>query len=78
MNIIVRRATLEDAPTFAAIGARTFVLSCPPSTPQADLDAFIGTELTAAKFVEHLRSPVRSLFACDVDGHTAGYMILSD
>ncbi len=77
MPLRIRPARLDDAEQLAAIGARTFALACPPSTPPEDLQAYIGTELTPQRFREHLGSPANTLFAAEVDGEMAGYLMLS-
>lgn len=77
MPIQVRPAHSADADTLSHIGASTFALACPPSTPAADLEAYIGAELTPQRFREQMASPSRSLFAAEVDGAVVGYLMLS-
>lgn len=77
MPLRIRPAQLRDADDLAAIGARTFALACPPTTPPADLQAYISTELTPQRFREHLGSPVNTLFTAEVDEQIAGYLMLS-
>jgi diamine N-acetyltransferase len=77
MTIRVRPAQPADADALARIGASTFALACPPSTPAADLEAYIRSELTPQRFREYLASPASTLFAAEVDGAVAGYLMLS-
>ena len=76
MNCVVRAATPSDAAHMAAIGAATFALGDSPSTPRADLDAYVQSELTAARFTEHLQNPSIAAYVADVDGEPAGYLML--
>ena len=76
MPLRIRPAQLHDADSLAAIGARTFALACPPSTPAADLEAYINAELTPGRFREHLASPANTLFTAEVDEEVAGYLML--
>lgn len=76
MNSFVRPAKAGDTTVLADIGAETFALACPPSTPQADLEAYIESELTAQRFAEHLTSSSTSLFVAEIQGHIAGYLML--
>jgi diamine N-acetyltransferase len=71
-----RPAQPSDADSFAVIGAETFALACPPDTPKADLDAYIGAELGAGRFREHLASPDKALFAAEVGAAVVGYLML--
>lgn len=76
MPIQVRPARREDAEVLSRIGAATFALACPPSTPSGDLEGYINAELSPQRFREHLSSPSKSLFAAEVDGTVAGYLML--
>lgn len=77
MSFVIRRAAAGDAAAFAAIGAATFALACPPSTPQVDLDAHIAAELSAARFAEQIGDPLKGLFAAQAGATIAGYLLLS-
>lgn len=76
MPIQVRSAYPADAEALSRIGASTFALACPPSTAAADLEAYIGTELTPQRFRDHMSNPSRALFAAEVDGAVVGYLML--
>lgn len=73
---VIRPATVLDATTMAGIGAATFALACPPSTPAVDLEEYRSSELTPARFAAHLRNPVVSAYLADVSGKPAGYLML--
>ncbi|NKF24261.1 GNAT family N-acetyltransferase [Solimonas sp. C16B3] len=62
----------------AQISAATFALACPPSTPQADLDAYIAEELTAARFEAHLACSTKRVFVAEADDAVVGYLMLSE
>ena len=76
MRFRTRPAQLQDAESLAAVGAATFALACPPSTPASALEAYIRTELSAEKFRAHLASPRISLVTAEVDGRVVGYLML--
>ena len=76
MPITTRRATAADAAELHDVAARTFALACPPGTLQTDIDAFIDTHLTAAKFAGYLADDDRILLLAEVDGVPVGYAML--
>jgi len=76
MRLRTRPAQPEDAESLAAIGAATFALACPPSTPASELEAYIRAELSPEKFLAHLASPRTSLVAAEVDERVVGYLML--
>ncbi len=76
MRFRTRPAQLEDAESLAAIGAATFALACPPSTPPAELEAYIRTELSPEKFRAHLACPQTSLVTAEMDQRLVGYLML--
>jgi ribosomal protein S18 acetylase RimI-like enzyme len=76
MPITTRRATAADAAELHDVAARTFALACPPGTTQPDIDAFINTHLTEAKFEEYLKDDDRILLLAEVGGAPVGYAML--
>ena len=76
MRFHTRAAQLEDAESLAAIGAATFALACPPSTPAADLEAYIRAELSPEKFRAHLACPHKLLVTAEMDQRLVGYLML--
>lgn len=76
MSITTRRAGSHDADPLHSLAARTFGLACPPGTEQADIDAFIATNLSSESFVRYLADPDRIvLLALDGDA-PMGYSML--
>lgn len=67
----LRLATPADAGPLADLAAVTFPLACPPGMPQQDVDAFIATQLSAARFGAYLADPDR-LILVDDTGTGAG------
>jgi ribosomal protein S18 acetylase RimI-like enzyme len=76
MPITTRRATAADAAELHDVAARTFALACPPGTLQSDIDAFIATHLTEAKFSEYLKDDDRILLLAEADEAPVGYAML--
>jgi len=76
MKPVIRRAVVDDAEAIAELAAASFSLACPPGTRQADLDAYIGSELTPARFRAHLADATRRTFIAVVDDRLAGYLML--
>jgi ribosomal protein S18 acetylase RimI-like enzyme len=76
MPLLVRLATPADAAALAELAAATFPLAAPSDTPREDLDAFIATNLSAARFAGYLADPGRILFVASTDGPLAGYTML--
>ena len=76
MRLHTRSVQPQDAESLAAIGAATFALACPPSTPASELQAYIRSELSPEKFRTHLSNPQTSLVAAEVDERVVGYLML--
>jgi ribosomal protein S18 acetylase RimI-like enzyme len=72
----VRPATVSDAAAMASIGAATFALGDSPSTPSADSDFYIRTELAPARFVEHMQNTAVAAYLAEVERAPAGYLML--
>jgi len=77
MSIAITPAMLDDAAALADIAATVFPLSCPPDTAAADLQAYIDTELTPARFRQHLTDPSKLILTAREAGALAGYLMLS-
>jgi ribosomal protein S18 acetylase RimI-like enzyme len=69
-------ADFADAGELAALAARTFPLSCPPSAPTANIASFIDTNLSAGRFAEYLADPHRAILTARRDGRIIGYAML--
>lgn len=76
MRPVIRRAVIDDAEAIAELAAASFALACPPGTRQADLEAYIGSELTPARFRMHLADPGRSTFLAVLGDGLAGYLMI--
>jgi ribosomal protein S18 acetylase RimI-like enzyme len=76
MPISTRRATVADAAELHDVAARTFGLACPPGTLQSDIDDFIATHLSEAKFEEYLKDDHRILLLAEEDAAPIGYSML--
>lgn len=77
MTITTRTATPGDERVLHDLAARTFGLACPPGTAQADIDAFIATNLSVERFAGYLTDPDRILVLASADGQPAGYSMLA-
>jgi ribosomal protein S18 acetylase RimI-like enzyme len=76
MTVSTRRAAPGDAAELHMLAARTFALACPPGTLQADIDAFVRTHLSEAKFEDYLKDDNRILIIASTDDEPAGYTML--
>jgi GNAT superfamily N-acetyltransferase len=76
MPITTRRAGPADAAALHELAAQTFVLACPPGTPQADVDAFVAVNLSEAKFDDYLTDDNRIVLLAESDGVPVGYTML--
>ncbi|RIX27536.1 GNAT family N-acetyltransferase [Amnibacterium setariae] len=61
----VRPALPSDAVALAEVAGATFALACPPSTPQAAIDAFVETALSEQAFGGYLADPDRVLLVAE-------------
>lgn len=76
MGTLIREAVPGDAEALSALAALTFPLACPPSSLQADIEAFIATNFTVERFQEYLADPAKAVLVADDDGVLAGYSLL--
>jgi ribosomal protein S18 acetylase RimI-like enzyme len=76
MSIATRLAVPGDAAELHSLAARTFALACPPGTEQTDIDDFIATNLSLARFEEHLKDDNRILLLASSAHGPAGYSML--
>jgi ribosomal protein S18 acetylase RimI-like enzyme len=76
MSASPRRAGPEDADALARLAARTFPLACPAHTPPEAIAAHIATELSPARFREHMATA--EFYVVDgEDGEVVGYTMLA-
>ncbi|OBK36616.1 acetyltransferase [Mycobacterium sp. 1165196.3] len=69
-------ASSGDAVELAAVAALTFPLACPPSVTAENIAAFVGANLSAARFAEYLSDPDRAVITARQDGRIVGYAML--
>jgi len=69
---MIRLATSADAAHLAELAAATFPLACPPSAKPADIQSFIDTSLSEAKFAEYLADDTKAIL---VDSDFGGYTL---
>ena len=78
MSITTRRAETADAALLHDLAARTFALACPPGTLAADIEAFVATHVSHAKFDGYLADPRRILLIASAGDVPVGYSMLID
>ncbi|MEU4694198.1 GNAT family N-acetyltransferase [Actinoplanes sp. NPDC023714] len=76
MAITTRHGVLGDERILHDLAARTFGTACPPGTTQADIDAFIATNLSVDHFVRYLADPNRIIVLVSEDDQPVGYAML--
>lgn len=76
MPVQITEATPADAERVAALAARTFPLACPPDAPAADIETFIATQLSAARFSEYVTDAARLVLLADDGTGLSGYAML--
>lgn len=75
MALEIIRARDNDLTELADVAAATFPLACPPSSPAADIAAFIAANLTEECFARFLADPNRAVFIAR-QGPILGYTML--
>ena len=73
---VLRRPSASDAEALAAFSSRIFPLGGRPGADPADLDAFISTELTPARFRTWAADPNALLQISEYAGRIAGFAML--
>ena len=76
MPITTRHAAPGDAAELHDLAARTFALACPPGTLRSDIDAFVASNLSVAKFETYLKDDDRVILIATSDDEPAGYTML--
>ena len=76
MVVHVGPADVAHSEELAAVAAHTFPLACPPSSTAENIAAFIGANLSPARFTEYLADPDRVVLAARADGRIVGYAML--
>lgn len=62
---MIRLATSADAAQLAELAAATFPLACPVSAQPADIQSFIDTNLSEARFAEYLADDTKAILVND-------------
>ncbi len=76
MQIIVRQATIDDAPALAKLAQLTFPLACPPYHSPENLSAHLERVLSAERFADYASSVDFGLYAADMQGALIGYAMV--
>lgn len=71
--VTLRRATAQDAPELAALGARTFIDTFGHLYAPGDLQAFLRDSHSQAAYAEALADPACALWIAEADGEAIGY-----
>lgn len=74
--MLLRRAVTGDAALLHDVAAATFPLACPPHASSADVQLFIDTHLTEARFGDYLADPDRDLLIALDNDRAVGYTML--
>jgi ribosomal protein S18 acetylase RimI-like enzyme len=74
-SISLRQANAADAEALAVFAAAVFPLGGRPGADPADLEAFISTELTPAKFRQFLANPNAALIVASDGPQIAGFIL---
>ena len=72
-DTVIRRATPEDAPALAELGATTFIESFGQLYAPADLQAFLEESHSLAAYAQVLANPEYALWIAIRDGRAIGY-----
>ena len=70
---VIRRATPDDAPALAAIGAATFTETFGHLYPPQDLTAFLAEAYDLAATRRNLADPEKAAWLVEADGDVIGY-----
>jgi len=75
-EVMVRRATHEDAGLLAELGARTFAETFATDNTPEDMAAYIAASFNLAQQMAELADPASTLLIAEVGGVAAGYAML--
>lgn len=76
MTVSIDHATTNDAGSLAILAGVAFPLACPPTSDPKDISAFVATELSEARFAQHIADPTKILLCLREDGHLLGWSML--
>lgn len=74
--MLIRRAATGDAALLHDVAAATFPLACPPGSSPEDVQLFIDTHLSEARFEDYLADPERDLLVAVEGERAVGYTML--
>ena len=72
---VLRRASLADAETLAALGARTFIETFGHLYPPQDLATFLAEAHDVARVRADLADPGKALWLAQIEGRPVGYAL---
>lgn len=72
-NVIIRKATPEDAALLATVGARTFRDAFATQNDPADMTNYLQTAFTAEKMLQELEEPSALFFLAELEEEAVGY-----
>lgn len=72
-NLLIRRASLEDAALLAELGARTFTETFAEINTPEDMAAYLAAAFTTEQLEAELRDPASTFLIAEADGVPAGY-----
>lgn len=75
--MLVRTATGRDCPAITRIAGSVFHLACPPDTPKADMDAYVGEHLTCGAFERAVADPCRTVLVAVIGTSVVGFSVLA-
>lgn len=76
MAIEIAAVDAAGVSELADVAARTFPLACPPSVTPENVVAFIGENLSEARFRDYLADPDRVVLGARENGRMVGYVML--
>ncbi|MHA7142489.1 GNAT family N-acetyltransferase [Arthrobacter sp. Sr33] len=76
VKLLIDRATADDADRLTELAAVTFPLACPASSRPEDIQHHIATELSSARFLEHLADPGKTLLCLREKDRLDAYSML--
>lgn len=76
LDLIIRRARLEDAGLLSELGARTFSETFAANNSPEDMAAYLATSFSLTQQAAELSDPASTFFIAEVGGCPVGYALL--
>jgi ribosomal protein S18 acetylase RimI-like enzyme len=73
LDVLIRRATLDDASLLAELGARTFYETFAKDNTPEDMEAYLASSFNVSLQTEELTDPESMFLIAEVGGAAAGY-----